>query len=253
MPGNGPCSNTSPKGPALPIRALVLAGGLGKRLRPVVSGMPKPLAKVEDSTFLDILLGLLMEKGVRDFVMLTGYKGSMVEKHFKDQLREGLNIDFLQEPEPLGTGGAVKNAQSLATDPSLIVYGDSYLDADVSELLDFHLLKKSHVTMCLLQVEDVSRYGAVEIDASSRIIAFREKGEARGGPGFINAGFYFVSKEFIETLPENRAFSMETHIFPKYAQKGSMFGMAVNGPFFDIGEPESYERFKKFAERELKH
>jgi D-glycero-alpha-D-manno-heptose 1-phosphate guanylyltransferase len=236
---------------ALPIRALVLAGGLGKRLRPVVSGVPKPLAIVEDRTFLDILIDLLAKKGVRDFLMLTGYKGDLIRHHFERRPLKGVRIDCLRESEPLGTGGAIKNAQHRATDPSLIVYGDSFLDASVKDLMEFHLANDSDVTMCLYPVEDVSRYGSVEIDRKNRIRAFYEKDQAPPGPGYINAGFYFVSKAFIQGLPENMAFSMESDFFPKYAIKGRMFGMVVDGSFFDIGSPESYEAFKDFAALEL--
>lgn len=232
---------------ALPVTALILAGGLGTRLRSVVSDRPKPMALVNDIPFLELLVESLAGKGVRRFVVLTGYLGSDIEKHFRERRHGDVEMEFSREEMPLGTGGAVKNAEEFASDPSFLVNGDTFFDGDIEELLKYHSEKKASVTLSLLAVEDVSRYGAVVVDDEGRIKGFHEKDVQKGGPGLINAGLSLLSKEFIMSLPNRMAFSMEKEIFPSFASSGKMFGLAQIRPFFDIGTPESYEAFKRFV------
>ena len=231
----------------LPFVAMILAGGLGTRLRQVVSDRPKPLAFVGDVPFLEILVSSLARKGVRDFVLLTGYMGEMIEEHFRNRRLDGIRLHFVQEDEPLGTGGAVRNAARFATDPTLLVNGDTFFDADLKRLYEYHYEKGGEVTLSLIRVDDVTRYGAVVIDEDGRITGFREKQEENTGPGYINAGLSLLSGEFIRGLPDLGSFSMERDVFPSTALSGSMFGLAQEGAFFDIGTPESYEAFSDFA------
>jgi D-glycero-alpha-D-manno-heptose 1-phosphate guanylyltransferase len=230
---------------ALPFTALVLAGGLGKRLRSVVSDRPKPMADVRGAPFLEILIDSLADKGVRQFVLLTGYKGEAIEEHFAAGYRSDVRIIFSHERSPLGTGGAVKNAEAFATDPSLLVNGDTFFDADLESLLQFHKDAGAEATLSLFKVEDVSRYGSVVVDGKGMVVGFREKDEKVSEPGLINAGLSLLSKRLISSLPGG-SFSMEREIFPSLAGSGKMFGMLQERPFFDIGTPESYEAFKLF-------
>ncbi len=229
----------------LPFTAFILAGGLGLRLRPVVSDRPKPMAAVGDTPFLEILIDSLARKGVRDFVLLTGFRGEMIEDHFHRLEQDGISIKFSQEAAPLGTGGAVKNAERFATDPTLLVNGDTFFDADLDALYRFHVEKNARVSLSLYEVEDVSRYGSVNVDSNARITGFSEKKRA-GGRGLINAGLSLLSVDFIKALPEG-SYSMEQEIFPKLADLGQMFGLCQDRPFFDIGTPESYEAFNAFV------
>ena len=229
-----------------PISALVLAGGMGTRLRSVVSDRPKPMALVKGVPFIQLLIESLAAKGIRDFVLLVGYMAEVIESHFKEHSGKKFTIRFSREQTPLGTGGAVKKSEAFATDPSLLVNGDTFFDGDVEALLRFHNEKAADVTLSLLPVDDVSRYGSVTVDEYGGITGFREKHEGNSGPGLINAGFSLISKEFVRGLPKNRAFSMEREIFPLLAGSGRMFGLTMNRPFFDIGTPESYDAFKKF-------
>jgi D-glycero-alpha-D-manno-heptose 1-phosphate guanylyltransferase len=228
---------------------MILAGGLGTRLRPVVSDRPKPLASVRDVPFLEILVSSLAHKGVRDFVLLTGYMGEMIEEHFREKPIDGTRVRFSREDEPLGTGGAVRNAARFATDPTLLVNGDTFFDADPGLLYEFHREKRSKVTLSLIRVDDVSRYGAVIIDEEGRVNGFREKEAENAGPGYVNAGLSLLSLEFIRELPDLGGFSMERDLFPSTALSGSMFGLAQEGAFFDIGTPESYDAFGKYLEK----
>ncbi len=230
----------------LPLVAFVLAGGLGTRLRSVVSDRPKPMALVDGVPFLELLIDSLAGKGVREFVLLTGYKSEMIEEHFRDRYSD-LRVSFSREHEPLGTGGPVKQAEPFATDPTLLVNGDTFFDVDLDALYRFHVEKQAMVTLSLLRVEDVSRYGSVVVDVQGRITGFFEKDQGPGGPGLINGGISLLSLEFIRGLPGRRAFSMEKEIFPALCSSGRMYGLAQQRAFFDIGTPESYRDFESFV------
>jgi D-glycero-alpha-D-manno-heptose 1-phosphate guanylyltransferase len=231
----------------LPITALILAGGMGTRLRSVVSDRPKPMALVNGAPFIEILIDSLAEKGIRDFVLLVGYMADIIENHFAAHHYKNLRIRFSREQTLLGTGGAVKNAEDFASDPSLLINGDTFFDGDVHRLLQFHREKSAEVTLSLLPVRDVSRYGSVTVNREGLITGFLEKHEGTAGHGLVNAGFSLISRDFIRSLPADRAFSMEREILPKLADSGRMFGLISERSFFDIGTPESYDDFKKFV------
>jgi D-glycero-alpha-D-manno-heptose 1-phosphate guanylyltransferase len=226
---------------------MILAGGLGKRLRTVVDDRPKPLALVDGRPFLEILVESLARKGVRDFVFLTGYLSHMIEDHFNKRNLKGLSIRFSREDKPLGTGGAVKHAEAFATDPTLLVNGDTFFDANLDDVLAFHSEKRARVTLSLFRVEDVSRYGFVTVDSLGVIQGFTEKRASSEGPGLINAGLSLLSRDFIRGLPPGRPYSMEQEIFPRLAGSGDMVGFRQEGAFFDIGTPESYHDFISFV------
>jgi len=213
----------------------------------VVSDRPKPMADVSGKPFLEIITCLLAAKGIEKFVMLVGYKADLIEEHFNDSRFLDLEIQFSHEPEPLGTGGAVKNAQRLATDPTLLVNGDTYLNVNIKELYEFHKQKNAEVTISLFRVPDVSRYGSVSVNKEGVVINFHEKDVSLGKPGLINAGVSLVSRSFINDLPDQGRFSMETESFPMIVNTGRMFGLEQKGPFFDIGTPESYREFQEFV------
>ena len=227
----------------VPFTTMILAGGFGTRLRSVVSDRPKPMAMVGDRPFLELLISSLVSKGVRMLVLLTGYKAEMIEDHFRDHLCGASRIVFSREEIPLGTGGAVKNAARYATDPTLLINGDTFFDADLHKLYAFHLEKKAEVTLTLKLVPNVSRYGSVEIDGNGRVAGFREKDPDRSGAGLINGGVSLLSKRFIDELPEGKPFSMERERFSVTAERGLMYGQVQQGPLIDIGTPESYREF----------
>ncbi len=224
--------------------AFVLAGGLGTRLRSLVSDRPKPMAPINGIPFLEILIRSLGYKGVRRFVLLTGYMGAVIEDYFTG-FDPQLDIQCVRETRPLGTGGAVKNAEVFASAATLLVNGDTFFDADLGALLAFHQRVGSQVTLSLHPVPDVSRYGSVLTDSADMVTGFMEKRQ-NAGPGLINAGFSVLTREFIESLPA-RPFSMEQEIFPIAAGSGVMAGLKQIRPFFDIGEPATYCAFERYV------
>ncbi len=232
------------------VRVFVLAGGLGTRLRSVVNDRPKPMALVNGKPFLEILVRWLYKKGFDEIVLLTGYRSEWIENHFRSFCSP--SVLFSREDVPLGTGGAVKHAEALATDPTLLVNGDTFFDADIHRLLLEHAKEDPKVTLSLTEVPEASRYGSVVLDNSGRVVRFEEKAQCSKGPGLINAGMTALSRDAIKSLPTGRFFSMEKELFPAWASRGQMRGIVLEGAFFDIGTPNSYEEFQKFAkENEL--
>jgi D-glycero-alpha-D-manno-heptose 1-phosphate guanylyltransferase len=232
----------------LPLTAFILAGGLGTRLRQVVSDRPKPMALVQGAPFLELLMQSLFGKGVTRFVLLVGHMAESIEHYFTGWNSPLVDVSFSREHSPLGTGGAVKHAERFATDPTLLINGDTYYDADLDDLLRFHQTTRAGATLSLMPVDDARRYGAVDVDASGKVLGFHEKREGGAGPGVINAGCSLLAEEFIHGLPPGRAFSMEQEAFPDLALRGRLFGLCRERAFFDIGTPESYEAFQRFVQ-----
>ncbi len=231
------------------IRAFILAGGLGTRLRSVVSDRPKPMALVHGKPFLEILVQSLCDKGVDEIVLLTGYQSEWIEAHFRSWTKPRVWIS--REQVPLGTGGAVKYAAHFATDPTLLVNGDTFFDVDMAVLLSQHHRKRLAATLSLTEVWDASRYGSVLVDGKGMVVRFEEKADHLEGPGLINAGVTLLSLEAIRNLPSGRPFSMENEVFPDLADQRQLAGSVQEGAFFDIGTPDSYREFQDYAKDHL--
>ncbi len=227
-----------------PLDTIILAGGMGRRLRQVVADRPKVLADVAGRPFLTRLLDQLLAADVASVVLSTGYMAEMIEAKIGTHYHR-LPIRYSRETEPLGTGGALRLAlQKTRSDPLLALNGDSFCDADIRELCAFHHQKKARATLLLTSVQDTSRFGSVETDANGAVIRFEEKGGA-STPGWINAGVYCLAREVISSIPAGRAVSIEHEIFPKLMGAG-LYGIRVRGAFIDIGTPHSYAEAERF-------
>ena len=222
------------------IRAFVLCGGLGTRLRAVLSDRPKSMAPVAGVPFLQILLERLRAQGIREVILGTGYLAEQIEEHFGDGSALGLTISYSRETTALGTGGAVKLAEERLSDPALILNGDSYVEWELAPLLAQAQAKNVDLVMALQTVPDISRYGSVTVAADGRITDFVEKG-ARTGTGLINAGVYLLRRKILADLPNEKPVSLERDVFPQLL-RGSAFGVVSDGLFIDIGVPEDLER-----------
>lgn len=211
---------------------IILAGGLGTRLREVVSDVPKPLAPINGKPFLDILLHQLHQFTQKaQLILSVGYK----KEAFKTRYPHCL---FSEEETPLGTGGALKKALTFAkTSDVLVLNGDSYFNVDLAEMVRNHRENGAEITMACRKVDDISRYGAVDFDPEKRLKAFIEK-EASKLPGWINGGIYLMKKNLLDPFP-NTPFSLEKEGFPNLLQK-RFFTYPASGIFIDIGTKESY-------------
>lgn len=219
---------------------IILAGGLGTRLRSVVSDIPKCMAPVAGKPFLHYVIAHLQKQGVDKFIFALGYKHEMIE----DWLKKEHPLLFTQiaiEEEPLGTGGAIKLACSLATEKNvLVVNGDTLFSFDAKILKKFHKQNNADCTLSLKPMQNFNRYGVVELNEDGSIASFKEKQHYQGG--LINAGVYAlnVSKFLAEDLPQK--FSFENDYLEQYFNKRKMYGLVQDSYFIDIGIPEDYER-----------
>ena len=220
------------------VQAFVLAGGLGTRLRSVLPDRPKCMADVAGRPFLEWLILGTRAQGVRRFVFCTGYRADAVEQYFRDGRKWSVEISYSRESSPLGTGGALR----LAADRSrgermLVLNGDSYCRFDLGRLWGELERHQAVVALWLVRKEDCSRYGTIELGSGGEVRRFLEKQEGRRNE-LINAGVYLMRSEMLDSVPHGSAASLELDIFPKIAP-GSACGVPGDGPFIDIGTPES--------------
>jgi NDP-sugar pyrophosphorylase family protein len=230
------------------MKALILAGGMGTRLRPLLPHTAKPMAEVAGRPFLEYLIAHLARHGLREIVICTGYLGDQLRDHFADGRRWGLSIRYCHEERPLGTAGAIKHAEALiGDDPAfLATNGDSFFAADLRALIDFHHDRRARATVALAPVprEDPTRYGRVELDEAGRIRCFVEKGAVAGDGGLINGGIYLFDRRVLGEIPAGVAVSLEREVFPRLIGKG-FYGLALSGFFVDIGLPASYQELRR--------
>ena len=223
-----------------PPDALILVGGKGTRLKNCVSDRPKPMADVSGRPFAEWLVLALRAQGLRRVVFCTGHKAGVIRAHFGDGSNWEMDIACSQEPSPLGTAGAIRYAVAhVHTDPFLILNGDSYCPADFRRMCEFHRQNRARATLWLVSMDDCRRYGSVETDDRGQVLGFREKSET-AEPGQINAGIYLLQREVVESIPPGRAVSIEREVFPGLIGRG-LYAVAGDGPFIDIGTPESYQ------------
>ncbi len=220
--------------------AIVLAGGFGTRLRGIVDDVPKPLAPVAGRPFLAWLLDRLATSGIRRCILATGYLSDAIERTIGTRW-QGMEIAYSVEPEPLGTGGAIRlAAMQLRGEGVHVINGDTWLAYSPQALERATLERDAAIGMALAEVEDVGRYGAVERDARGMVVGFREKGEQ--GPGAINAGCYFLTEAGLAALPAQDAFSFERDVLQPATAAGVVAAFAQTSGFIDIGVPEDYAR-----------
>ena len=217
--------------------AVILAGGLGSRLKEVVSELPKPLAPIHDKPFLDILLAQLdASEMVSKVILAVGYRADQVVSYYKNRP----NITFSIEASPLGTGGALKKAlDGVSSEDLLVCNGDSFLEYSLAEMWQSYRAANADFLMACREVEEASRYGQVDFDGESgRILGFQEKSTEKL-KGWINGGVYLMKRDLLRDFPSDHPFSLEQELFPKLLKK-RMFRYPVSGLFIDIGTKESY-------------
>jgi len=224
--------------------AVVLAGGLGTRLRTVLPHWPKVLAEVEGQPFLKYLLDQLAYFGIREVVLCIGYLGEQIENHFGGRYKT-LRVHYSKELQPLGTAGALRSAFSfMNSDTMLVMNGDSYCEFDLRKFTDWHINHESGATVLLTHKTDSGRYGTVLVASDGRITDFVEK-KFHSRPGWINAGVYLVSREMVASIPTGCEASLERDIFPTWLSR-PFFAYKSCGRFIDIGTPESYREAEAF-------
>ena len=226
-----------------PREALILCGGLGTRLQAVVSDRPKPLADVGGRPFLDFLVSWAARQGLTRIVLSIGYKAELIRESFAKP-RQALEVLFCEEKTPLGTGGALALAlPMLSQEPVLVMNGDTFCDVRLADFTAFHAGKKGIASMVAARAADRKDGGVMRLGADDRVEAFEEK-RALPGAAWINAGVLALSRDALKLLPQGRAFSLETEIFPQLLTRG-FFAFKTDKPLYDIGTPERLEAFRR--------
>jgi len=235
--------------PLAGIDAVILAGGLGTRLRSVLPDRQKVLAEVEGQPFLGKLIDFYAGAGATRIVLALGHRSGDVESYVRDY-EAPWDLIASVEPEPRGTGGALRHAlPHLQSDTVLVANGDSFAIVDLAALVDLHVSRRSTITMALTFADDVARYGRVVFDGDGAVERFEEKPTGSGGgvknSGYINAGVYLIEREIIAALPSDRAISLERDVFPQRIEQG-LYALDARVPFIDIGTPESWRSANDF-------
>jgi mannose-1-phosphate guanylyltransferase len=230
------------------IQAVILAGGLGTRLRGVLAGLPKPMARIGGKPFLEYQLLALRRYGIEKSVICVGYRAQMIRDYFGDGSRWGIQIGYSIESTPLGTAGALRHAEPMLGDEFLVVNGDTFVEFDCTRLYDYHHKKGAEVTLAVKALDDREAQGNVALNPDNQIALFGEEGAPRDGSNrpWINAGVYLLKHSVLRHIPVGRAVSLEKETFPLLVTRGvSIFGYIVVGYFIDIGTPGNYFRFEK--------
>jgi D-glycero-alpha-D-manno-heptose 1-phosphate guanylyltransferase len=220
------------------MEAIVLAGGFGTRLRQVVSDVPKPMAPIAGRPFLEILLSQLALKNFKRVILSIGYMGEIIKDHFKDKYMD-MDLVYVEEKTPLGTGGAVRFAMDKVVENHVYVFnGDTFLDLEVHHVEEKWKHNKNPIIIARL-LKDTARYGRLTIK-NEIVTGFSEKGVE--GPGYINAGCYVFNKNQLDNFESGKIFSLEQDFLEKEVTKARFDVFFTNGRFIDIGIPEDYFR-----------
>lgn len=226
------------------VDAVVLVGGKGTRLRPLTLSAPKPMLPTAGLPFLTHLLSRIAAAGIEHVILGTSYKPAVFEAEFGDGSALGLQIEYVTEEHPLGTGGGIANvAGKLRNDTAMVFNGDVLSSADLAQLLDFHRSNRADVTLQLVRVGDPRAFGCVPTNEEDRVVAFLEKTEDPPTDQ-INAGCYVFERNVIDRIPQGREVSVEREVFPALLADGDckIYGYVDASYWRDMGTPEDFVR-----------
>lgn len=226
---------------------VILVGGKGTRLGSLTQNTPKPLMQIDEHrVFLDFLLDGVLRQGFRHVVMIAGHLGEQVAERYAHRRIWGADIDVLIEPEPMGTAGALAFAEQALADRFILMNGDTIFDTNIRAI--DALLSNTPDAVCsmgLREIDDVSRYGAVDVDDDGHVLRFQEKNaDAERKSGVINAGIYALRRSVLDLIPD-RPTSLEQDVLPVLTDRGQIVGVTSSGYFLDIGLPETLQQAQK--------
>ena len=223
------------------MQALILAGGEGTRLRPLTSTIPKPVVPLGDRPFITYMIEWLRRHGVDDLILACGFMATDVRAVLGDGTELGVRLRYVEEPQPLGTGGALKYAQDLLDERFLMLNGDVLTDIDLGPQLEQHERTGARATLALVAVEDPSAYGLVRLADDRAVTEFLEKPEeSEIDTNLINAGAYVLERDVLDEMPSAGSnVSIERDVFPRLVGRG-LYGHPADGYWLDIGTPERY-------------
>jgi len=230
------------------IDVVVLCGGLGKRLAAVVKDRPKPMVKIGEDVFMDLLLRYLAGFGFSRFILCVHHMSDFIEEHYKSK-KMPFEVVISRESDPRGTAGAIKNAQEfIKSNPFLVTNGDSVCRMDYLEFINSYNNRRALYLMALYKSLNTLDYGKVTLDSEGRIISFKEKIDSCSADNLISTGVYLLDKKILSVIPAHVKCSIEYEIFPKLAGD-NFLGFSAVEDFIDIGTPERLEKARVALEK----
>ena len=220
--------------------AIILAGGLGTRLRGTVPGLPKPMAPIRNRPFLEHQMDYWIKQGINRFILSVGYLKELIIEHFGNTYK-GIPIEYAIENEPLGTGGGLLLAEKGLTEPFLVLNGDTFIEVDLDNLYEFHLERKSEWTFSLFRTSQFERYMGMDVSPNGEILSL--KSESKKSSGLANGGVYLIEPSVLGSLTFKAGdkASLEDELLPNFISNGGvLYGKECKGKFIDIGVPEDY-------------
>ena len=220
--------------------AIILAGGLGTRLRGTVPGLPKPMAPIRNRPFLEHQMDYWIKQGINRFILSVGYLKELIIEHFGNTYK-GIPIEYAIENEPLGTGGGLLLAEKGLTEPFLVLNGDTFIEVGLENLYEFHLERKSEWTFSLFRTSQFERYMGMDVSPNGEILSL--KSESKKSSGLANGGVYLIEPSVLGSLTFKAGdkASLEDELLPNFIYNGGvLYGKECKGKFIDIGVPEDY-------------
>ncbi len=221
------------------MKAVVLAGGLGTRLRPYTYFLPKPMLPLGYKPLLGHIIDWLVSLKITNLVVCVGYLQKVIEEYFENGADFGAQISYSRSQKPLGTAGQLKHAEPFVDGSFLCVYGDSLYDFELKEVVKLHEKRGALATMVLMDYKTKMKYGFIDLGKDNSVLQWREKPEVSN---LINVGCYIMEKEFLKYIPENKMYGMDVAFKNALSEGETICGIRPKGQVIDIGDKESYEK-----------
>ena len=221
------------------MKAVILAGGLGTRLRPLTNNKPKPMLPVGEKPILEHLIEWTKKGGVKSIVICVSYLRKSIEDYFEDGSKFGVKIEYAISNKPLATAGQLKTAEEFIDDDFVCMYGDSIFNFSLRSMIKQHVMKKSFVTMSLNEFKTNLPYGVIETSKNGKVVSWNEKPEIKAN---VNMGCYIMNQNIFDLIPKNKPYGMDNVIKKVMKKKQTVKGFVTKKGFTDIGNKESYKQ-----------
>lgn len=229
------------------MQAVILAGGLGTRLRPYTFFVPKPMLPLGDRPLLEHIISLLSRHGVTDVIMTVSYLRKAIEDYFGEGDELGVKISYVRTARPMGTAGQLKTAEPYVKGSFFVLYGDSLVEADLTRFAEYHRAKGATATLMLMPYRETLRYGFIDTDEEGRMTQWREKPVVEG---WINVGCYMMEPSFLQYIPGGTMYGMNDAFNAALKRGERIYAYKAEGDFIDIGDRKSYlAANSRFVER----
>ena len=221
------------------MKAVILAGGLGTRLRPLTNKKPKPMLPLGKKPLLEYLIEWIKKNDVKEIVLCVSYLHKMIEDYFEDGQKFGVKIEYAISSKPLATAGQLKTAQKFIDDTFVCVYGDSIFDFSLKNMIDEHKEKKSFITMGLYEHKTSIKYGVVDTKNNGKVLSWNEKPEIKSK---INMGCYIMEPNILNFIPKNKPYEMDVVIKKAISKRKTVNSILIKNGFIDVGDKKTYEK-----------